>query len=301
MPEASSDHKLKQQIEALENEVRLLKINEAGLKMDQNRFQAIFSSMQDIYFEVDLKGNFIHFNPGLCDVLGYAPEELVGKNNREYAIPDVSKRMYQVFNKIFTTGEPAKVTDYQIITKAGEIRYLELSAYLINDDDDNPLGFRGIGRDVSERIEIAKKLRESEDWVKKLSEASFSAIFIHSNGRILDCNLEMTRITGYDYDELIDMDGLTLCAPESRNIVIKAMQSSDEKIYDAVILKKNGTKIPAEVHGKNILYHGVKARVTEFRDISEHKIAEEALRKVVSDTVNYIKMPTGRKNFTSPS
>jgi len=132
--------------------------------------------------------------------------------------------MYQVFNKVFTTGEPAKVTDYHIITKAGEIRYLELSAYLIKDDDNNPLGFRGIGRDVSERIAIAKKLRESEDWVKKLSEASFSAIFIHSNGRILDCNLEMTRITGYDYDELIDMDGFMLCAPESRYIVLKAMQ-----------------------------------------------------------------------------
>jgi len=83
MPQASSEHKLKQQNEALENEVRLLKKNEACLKMDQNRFQAIFNSMQDIYFEADLKGNFIHFNPALCDVIGYSPEELVGKNNRE--------------------------------------------------------------------------------------------------------------------------------------------------------------------------------------------------------------------------
>ncbi|MDA3897718.1 MAG: PAS domain S-box protein [Desulfobacteraceae bacterium] len=279
MPKTSSDHLLKQQIESLEKEVRLLKKNEAGLKMDQNRFQAIFNSMHDIYFEVDLKGNFIHFNPALCEVFGYTSEELVGKNNRDYTIPDTAKRMYQVFNKIFTTGEPSNINDYQIITKAGEVRYLELSAYLIKDDDGNPIGFRGVGRDVSDRIEISKKLRENEDWVKKLSEASFSAIFIHSQGRILDCNQEMIRVTGYDYDELIDMDGLKLCAPESRKAVMKAMRSNDENVYDVVVLKKDGTRIHVEVYGKNILYHGVKARVTEFRDISACKKTEEALRK----------------------
>jgi len=271
MPKTSSDQKLKQQIEALENEVRLLKNNEAGLKIDKNRFLAIFNSMHDIYFEADLKGNLINFNPALCEAMGYKSEELVGKNNRDYTMPDTAKRMYQIFNNIYTTSEPAEVTDYQIITKTGDIRYLELSAYLICDDDGNPLGFRGIGRDVSERIEIAQKLRESEDWVKKLSETSFSAIFIHSQGRILDCNLEMTRLTGYDYDELIDMDALKICAPESRKIVIKAMQSNDDSTYDGVMLKKNGTKVPVEVHGKDILYNDFKARVTEFRDISGRK------------------------------
>jgi len=89
----------------------------------------------------------------------------------------------------------------------------------------------------------------------------------------------MTRITGYDYDELIDMDPLKLCTPESRKVVIKAAQSNDENVYDVVALKKGGTKMHVEVYGKNILYHGVKARLTEFRDISARKKTEEALRK----------------------
>lgn len=279
MPQTSSDHKLKQQIEALENEVRLLKINEAGLKMDQNRFQAIFSSMKEIYFEVDLKGNLINFNPALSTISGYPPEELVGKNNRYYTSPETAKQMYKVFSNILSTGKPGNIGEYQIITKSGVPRYLELSAYLITDEDDKPIGFRGLGRDVSERIEIARRLRESEDWVKKLSEASFSAIFIHDQGRILDCNLEMNKITGYDYDELIDMDALMLCTTESRKVVLIGMQSGDDQVYDAVILKKNGTKIPVEVHGKNILYQDMKVRVTEFRDISARKKTEEALRK----------------------
>ena len=275
----SSDIKLKQHIEALQNEIRMLKENEAGLSLDKNRFQTIFNSMQEIFFELDLKGDLINFNPALCKLSGYTPEELVGKNNREYVSPETAKRMYRIYNEIFTTGKPAVITDYQIFAKDGPARHLEISAYLIKDEEGTPLGFRGVGRDVTEKIQAAEKLRQSEDRVKKLSEASFSGIFIHDQGRILDCNTGMSRMTGYDYDELIGMDGIQLCAPESKKTVMKKMQSDDEKTYDAVILRKDGTQSPVEINGKNIFFHGKKVRVTEFRDISERKKAEEALRK----------------------
>ncbi|MEZ4577591.1 MAG: hypothetical protein R2861_09880 [Desulfobacterales bacterium] len=48
-------------------------------------------------------------------------------NNRQYAPPDTARRMYQIFNRIYQTGEPAEIRDYKILNKSGEVRLLELS------------------------------------------------------------------------------------------------------------------------------------------------------------------------------
>ena len=279
MSEPSSDHQLKAKVEALEKEVQMLKKAKTGLQIDKSRFQTIFDSMREIYFEVDLKGDLIHFNPILSEILEYTPEELAGKNNREYATPETAKRMFEIFNQIYTTGLPAEITDYQVFTKHGAPRYLELSTYLINDEDGRPIGFRGLGRDVTAKIETEAKLRESEDRFRQLNELSFSGIFIHDQGVVLECNSELCRITGYSRDEIVGTDGLKFCVPEFRSQVAKKIQDGDEKSYEIAIHKKNGSRLPVEIHAKKIPYEGRAARVVELRDISERKKTEDALKK----------------------
>ncbi len=279
MPEISSEHELKNQLEALENEIRMLRKNEAALSLDRKRFQTIYNSMKEIYFEVDLKGNLIDFNPALCKLAGCTPEELIGKNNRDYTSPETAKRMYQVFSDLLTTGEADEIADYEIFTQEGQARYVELSAYLIKDSEDKPLGFRGIGRDVTDRIVAENRLKESEERFRQLNGLYFSGVFIHDQGTILECNLELCRMTGYDYEEMIGKNGLAFCAPEFRNQVTKTMQSGVENSYEVAVLKKDGSKIPVEIHAKNIPHNGKTVRVVELRDMSERKKAEDALKK----------------------
>jgi hypothetical protein len=73
-------------------------------------------------------------------------------NNRDYTSPKTAKKMYRIFNKVYRTGKPAITTDYEIIRKDGEARTLELSANAIKDGSGKPIGFRGIVRDVTERL-----------------------------------------------------------------------------------------------------------------------------------------------------
>lgn len=279
MPEQDSERSLKQQIEALKNEIQMLKKSETGLNIDKKRFQTIFNSMKEIYFEVDLKGNLINFNLALCNVTGYSTDALMGKNNREYTSPATSRRMYKIFNKIFVTGQAAEIEDYEIISKDGKPIHLELSAYLIKDEEGHPLGFRGLGRDVTARVEAEKSLRESEDRFRQLNELSFSGIFIHDQGLVLTCNSELCRITGYGHDEILGKDGLHFCAPEYRRQVLKKIRSGDEHSYEIAVFRKDGTRLPVEIHAKKIPYHGRDARVVELRDISERKKTEDALKK----------------------
>jgi len=122
------------------------------------KHRSILNSIEEAYFEVDLKGNLTFFNRSALEMTGYTEDELRGKNNREYATPETAKRMSLVFRKIHDTGQPAQITDFEIIRKDGTKRILELSASLIPNDRGEPAGFRGIARDVTERN------REREAW-----------------------------------------------------------------------------------------------------------------------------------------
>ncbi|MGM0453054.1 MAG: PAS domain-containing hybrid sensor histidine kinase/response regulator [Thermodesulfobacteriota bacterium] len=263
----------------LEEENARLKARLAEKSRDEERFRAILNAMQEGYFEVDLQGNFTYFSPAIPEIFGYAPEEIIGMNNRQYTTPETAKKMFRIFNRVYRTGEPAEITDYEIFQKDGSRRYMELSAYRITDASGRPTGFRGLCRDVTERKKIEKALAESEARFRRLHEASFGGIGIHDRGRIIDCNRGLAEMTGYTYDELIGMDGLQLIAPEWRETVMEKIVSDYETAYTAEGLRKDGTRYPLEIMGKVIQYEGRKYRVTEFRDISERKRAEEALRE----------------------
>ncbi len=279
MPETGGEKKLKARMNALKEEIQHLKKLNAVLQADKHRFETIFNSMKEVYFEVDLKGDLVYFNPALCALLGYEPEALTGMNNRQYAPPDTARRMFRIFNRIYETGEPAEITDYKILNTHGEVRTLELSAYLVRDNAGHPAGFCGIGRDVTAKIEAETKLLESEDRFRRLNEFSFSGIFIHQKGIVRECNGELCRMTGYNRDEIIGTDGIRFCVPEFRNQVVKKVQADDEQAYEIAILRKNGDRLPVEIHARNILYHGSRARVVELRDISAYRKTEEALKK----------------------
>lgn len=121
------------------------------------------------------------------------------------------------------------------------------------------------------------ELRESEERFKVLHNASFGGITIHDKGVILDCNQGLSDITGYSTDELIGMDGLMLLSEKSRDLVMGKILSGDESPYEATGLRKNGEEYPVRLEARNIPYKGKNVRVTEFRDITEQKRAEEAL------------------------
>lgn len=121
------------------------------------------------------------------------------------------------------------------------------------------------------------ELRESEERFKVLHNASFGGITIHDKGVILDCNQGLSDITGYSTDELIGMDGLMLLSEKSRDLVMSKILSGDESPYEATGVRKNGEEYPVRLEARNIPYKGRNVRVTEFRDITEQKRAEEAL------------------------
>lgn len=125
-------------------------------------------------------------------------------------------------------------------------------------------------------------LLESEERFKALSYASYGGIIIHDQGLILECNNGLSEITGFDYRDLIGMNGLDLVAPESLETVLSNIQSGYAEGYEVTGLRQDGSRYPLAIKGKNVMYRGSEARVIEFLDITERRKSEEQLKLAAS-------------------
>ena len=136
-----------------------------ALVQSEQQYRNILGSIEEGYFEVDLKGNFTFFNNRVCQITGFERDALMGMNNRQYTSPQTARKMYKTFNRVFSTGKPAKITKYEIIRKDGTKKMLEVSASLMRGADDQPVGFRGIMRDVTLHIQAEKEKKRLETQV----------------------------------------------------------------------------------------------------------------------------------------
>jgi two-component system, sensor histidine kinase and response regulator len=136
-----------------------------------------------------------------------------------------------------------------------------------------------IQRGTNRRKRAEQALREGEERFRSLSDASFEGVAISENGRILETNRAFAGIYGYEPHEVIGMTAEELIAPESREMALRYIASDFEEPYEAVGLKKDGTKFDVEVRGKKSSYRGRPVRITALRDITARKEAERRLQE----------------------
>ena len=139
-----------------------------NLRENQERYQTILESIEEAYFETDLKGNFKFFNDSLCSILGYCQEELKGMNYRDYMPQETADDIYNLFNEIYRTGKTIRKYGYEVVKKDGTRGFHELFACPMRDETGKSIGFRGIAHDITER-KLAEN--ERERLIKELKEA----------------------------------------------------------------------------------------------------------------------------------
>ena len=137
------------------------------LREQDEKYRIIIEGIEEGVFETDLAGNFSFFNDSVCRIIGYPREELMGMNNRAYTTADNARKMYRIVNKVYRTGEPARISDYEVIRKDGTTVSIEMSTYLMKDANGKPIGFRGVVRDISERLKNEREKRKLESQLQQ--------------------------------------------------------------------------------------------------------------------------------------
>jgi len=140
---------------------------EAALRESEEKYRTILQDMDDVYFEVDIKGNITFVNSSSCKMSGYSEEELTGTSFKKISIPDGIEKIVQYFGEIFLTGKTGKPFLWNLVKKNREQGFFELVASLIRDKQGKPIGFRGIGRDVTERKLAEEVLQQALASLRK--------------------------------------------------------------------------------------------------------------------------------------
>jgi len=170
---------------------------EKALMVSEKKYRNILESMEEGYAEIDLKGNFTFFNDSLGRILGYSRKELMGMNNRKYTKPETAKKMYRVFNRVYITGKTESVSEYEVIIKDGSLRNLEFSVSLMRDQERRPTGFRGVARDVTERLKADKEKRKLENKLLNARAATILGLAKLAEYRDKGTGAHLERIREY--------------------------------------------------------------------------------------------------------
>ena len=139
---------------------------EEALRQSEEKYRTIIENIEDGYFETDLEGRFTFVNDSIERILGYSREQLLMMDKANYMDRKNALSIMRVFRTVYDTGRPEQGYDWEIITRDGERRTVEASISLIEDKRGEPVGFRGIVRDITERIryqqQIERSLKEKE-------------------------------------------------------------------------------------------------------------------------------------------
>ena len=186
---------MKQRLRELEKEVVRYRRAYESLRESEEKYRTIIESIDEGYFETDLKGHLIDMNHRFCEILGYSPKELVGMSSREYMTAETAVKVNKVFKQVYQTEAPVKTPNFEVVKKDGQNAVLELSTTLIKDRENQPTGFRGVARDITNRINAEKekgKIEYQRQYIRKLE--SIKRICA---GMAHDFNTLMARVLGY--------------------------------------------------------------------------------------------------------
>jgi len=137
------------------------KKTEEILQESERKYRTILESMEEGYYEVDITGNFTFFNDSMYKMLGYNRNELIGMNLKQYMNEENAKKIFHAFDKILHNIKHSNIVDCEFIGKDSRNRIVEISISLMKDSDEQPIGFRGITRDSTEKRLLEKNLIQS--------------------------------------------------------------------------------------------------------------------------------------------
>lgn len=263
---------------------KALRESEARHRHSEERYRNILDNMEEAYYEVDLKGDLTFFNSTAMTNLGYSNDEMMGMNFRKYVDRENEQKVFEAFHRVFVTGEPSKGVDWELISKNGEKRPIESSISLIRDANGNPVGFRGIIRDITERKRSEEDLRESERKFRSLTETAQDIILtIDMKGIITYANPAAASMVGSN-----DLVGKVLRDFISPEVVNQHLEMLDKHRGGFTGTMSYESQIPARDHdgliyfdvkSTTLFYHGKPSGVLIIaRDSTERKQTEEQIR-----------------------
>ena len=166
-------------------EARQRKKAEEALRRSEEKFRGIVETSSDWIWETDESGAYSYVSPRVKQLLGFEPEELVGKRYSALMPATEAARVAAMFENIKEQHKAFALLEYRITGKDGREVVIETSGVPIFGDDGSFRGYRGIDRDVTERKQAQRALERLNRMLRTLSSANQSLVHAKSEPELL--------------------------------------------------------------------------------------------------------------------
>jgi PAS domain S-box-containing protein len=257
---------------------------EVALAESEKKYRTLFHNTSDeIYIHEMLSdgmpGQILEVNDTMCNRLGYTREELLMMTVRDIVSDAHSTRMMGIGQQLSKTGMYTFYGEHQ--RKDGSVIPEEINIHRVMFSGKNLV--LASARDITERLHAEHALRESERKYRSLLENVPELILVHRNGIILYANPAAVMSLSYQPREVINRQ-VTDFIPEKFHERVAAavrqrMSGNSVESYEIEVIARNGSLRTMVVNGSTIEFDDKPASLIILVDITDRKLAEEALRQ----------------------
>ncbi len=258
------------------------RVAEEKLSESEQKYRNLLDNLDVGFYQVTLDGRMLNHNKAHNIILGYDPSEsLKDKDVTEFWQNPEDREYY--LNYILKNNVTKNYT-CQALTKDGEKIVVELNSYLIRDEKGNPIRIDGTFSDITEKFNLERELKESEEKFRNIAEQSLFGIAILQEGKFKYVNHRFAAIGGRTVEELRDWgpgEFINMVHPEDRQLI--AEQARKKQLGEKDVLnryqfrgyKKSGELIYGEIFSNTINYQGRSADFITIIDITDQIKAEK--------------------------
>ena len=249
----------------------------------QDRYRLLAENASDVVTLGSNEGVWLWLSPSVEQLLGWRPDELVGKPARNLFHPD-SLVQFGPVNEALLRGEPG-VFEAQVRTKDGSYRWVSARLKPILNDDGNVLARVGGWRDVQEEHDAREALTASEERYRLMAEnASDIVLMAQADGAISWVSQSITAVLGWRPEQVVGHRPMDLIHPDDAPAIVQAQgriaQGETLEFEARVRTSSDGYRWVASRVSPVFDDSGVlSSRVAAWRDIEDAHAAREALRE----------------------
>jgi PAS domain S-box-containing protein len=270
--------------EGIVEDITARKEAEAALRASEERYRNIVEVASDIVYRTDERGIFTYCNPTSLRLLGYAPEELVGRHAFVLVQPAYRPQVQRFYGRQFVRNRPRTYFELPAVSKSGAEVWLGQNVQLLREGD-RVTGFQVIARDITERKRVESALRESEERFATAFRGSPAAMAIsrYEDGRLLDVNEAFLRAFGVTCAEVIGTTaldfGLRLKSEERDELLDLLKRDGHIRFLEKDYFLKSGDVRHCLLNVEVLSIGREQCLLTLILDITRRKQAEDALHR----------------------
>lgn len=251
---------------------------EKELRSGDERFRLLLENSSEVISIIGTDGGVRYQSPSIKQVLGYEPEEMIGKSAFALVHPDDQQKAAETLSIACDSRRFASAIELRFIHKDGTERILETVA---NNFLDEPV-VAGIAinlRDITDRKNAEEAWRLTQLSIDRSADAVYR---IGKDGKFLYVNDSACRMVGYTRKEMLSMH---LCEidvifiAENWPETWETTKRRETFTFESRQRNKRGKIFPVEVSASYLEFNGKECICAFVRDITERKIMERALRQ----------------------